>query len=56
MKEMYLAGKLFTVDNHTPVLVLGKAVLNRKQSVFRIRVLKGQNAGKVGWLPARATK
>jgi hypothetical protein len=56
MKEMYLSGKLFNIDNGTPVLVLDKAIFNRKQSVFKIRVLKGQNAGKVGWLPARATK
>jgi hypothetical protein len=56
MKVMYLAGKLFTVDNNTPVLVLDKAVFNHNQSVFKIRVLKGQNADKVGWLPARATR
>ena len=56
MEDMRQAGKLFTIDNNTPVLVLDKAVLNHNQSVFKIRVLKGQNAGKVGWLPARAIK
>jgi hypothetical protein len=56
MKVMFLGGKLFTVDNNTPVLVLDKAVFKHLQSVFKIRVLKGQNADKVGWLPARATR
>jgi hypothetical protein len=56
MKVMLLGGKLFTVDNDTPVLVLDKAVFNHLQSVFKVRVLQGENADKVGWLPARATR
>ena len=56
MQVMFQGGKLFTVNNNTPVLVLDKAVLNRLQSAFKVRVLKGQNADKVGWIPARATK